>query len=295
MTHGISLKKRRIIMVLCIVVFFALIPPIFYFVTGYRLGQNWSFVETGGLYIGADKSGSEIYVNGTLEKTTNILQGGVFLQGLKPKKYNIVVAKDGYWTWSKDLVVKAHLVSEARSFNLRKEPKGRILKPEDVSALGFSEYDDALNLFNLQKPATKKATTTVSSKKDLAVATTTEIFSKNNKQKIYIEGNNKIWAEWLGEEKEIPYYFCDQENKCSDKILVLNSKTPVKKIDFFIGRKDVIIYATANGVFVTEIDGRSGRVTQPLYKGKNPNFSWPQAGSGLYILDDNRLIKIDEI
>jgi len=276
-------------MVLCILAFFALIPPIFYFVTGYRLDQTWNFIETGGLYVGTDKAGAEIYVNDTLEKTTNILQNGVFLQGLKPKKYNIVVAKEGCWPWTKNLDVKAHLVTEARSFNVPYEVRGRILKPEDVSNLGYSEYEDAFNLFNLQKTTSKKTATTT-------VATTTmEVISKNDKQKIYVEDGNKIWAEWLGEEKSIPYYFCDQENKCSNKILVLDSRTPVKKVDFFPGRRDIIIYAAANGVFVTELDGRSGRMVQPVYKGKSPSFSLPQAGSGLYIFDDNHLIKIDEI
>jgi hypothetical protein len=270
-------------MTLSFLAFFALIPPIFYFVTGYRLGQGWSFVETGGLYIGADKSGAEIFVNNNLEKTTNILQNGVFLQGLKPGKYNVVIARDGSWAWSKDLLVKAHLVSEARAFNVLQEPKARILKPEDISALGFSEYDDAQALLNAQKVASKKN------------ATSTEVISKNQKQKIVLENGHKVWAYWLGEDKDTPYYFCDQDNKCQNRVLVLDSRVPVRNIDFYPGRRDVIIYSSLNGVFATEIDGRGGRVTQPVYKGKNPSFALPQAGSGIYVFDDNFLIKLEEI
>lgn len=275
-------------MALSFLAFFVLVLPIFYFVTGYRLGQGWNFVETGGLYIGADRSGAEIFVNNNLEKTTNVLQNGVFLQGLKPGKYGVVVAKEKYWPWSKELNVEAHLVTEARSFNILQEPKGRVLKPEDVSALGFSEYDDALALFNAQKEAAKKLATSTS-------ATSTEVISKNSKQKIYLERNKGLWAEWLGEEKEIPYYFCEKPDKCGNKILVVDSRAPIKNIDFYPGRRDVIIYSTMSGVFATELDGRGGRVAQPIYRGKSPSFALPQAGSGIYIFDDNFLIKLEEI
>ncbi len=277
-------------MAVCFLAFFALIPPIFYFVTGYRLGADWSFVETGGLYIGASKSGSEIYVNDQLKQTTNILQNGVFLQGLKPSTYHIVVAKEGCWPWYKDLNVKAHLVSEARAFNFLQDPKGKILKPEDISALGFSEYDDALTLFNAQKLAIKKTMTVAST-----TATSSETISKNNKQKIYLEGGKKIWSQWLGDENSIPYYFCDQDNKCSDRVLVLDSDSAIRNIDFFPGRRDIIIFSSQNGVFATEIDGRGGRITQPIYKGKSPSFALSQSGSNIYIFDDNHLIKIEEI
>lgn len=286
-----SLKKRRIIMALCFLAFFALIPPLFYFVTGYRIGHDWSFVETGGIYIGADRSGSEIFINAELEKTTNLLQNGLFLQGLKPAKYNIIVAKEKHWPWTKDLIVRPHLVVEARAFNLSKEPKSRILKQEDVSALGFSEYEEALTLFNAQIKLQKDA-----AKKPFAVnATSTEAISKNNKQRIYIEGGKKIWAEWLGEEKSIPYYFCDQDNKCNNKVLVLDSQYSVRNVDFFPGRRDLVMLSSQNGVFATEIDGRGGRMTQPIYKGKEPTFALSSSDSGIYIFDDNHLIKIEEI
>jgi hypothetical protein len=76
-------------------------------------------------------------------------------------------------------------------------------------------------------------------------------------------------------------------------MVIINTISNVKNVDFYPGRKDVIIMASQNGVFAIEIDGRGNRNIQPIYKGKEPTFITYKNMNLIYILDDNNLIKIN--
>jgi len=100
---------------------------------------------------------------------------------------------------------------------------------------------------------------------------------------IYITENNKeIWGEWISSDP-LPYYFSEK------KIKIFEAKTTVSSLDFYPKRRDVAIFASVNGIFAIELDGRGTRNFQPIYKGKNPTFT--VVGNILYILDDGILIK----
>ena len=50
--------------------------------------------------------------------------------------------------------------------------------------------------------------------------------------------------------------------------------------------------AVGNGIYAIEIDGRSGRLAYPIYKGKDPTFELLSGEKSIYVLDDESLIKI---
>ncbi|MEK7596013.1 MAG: hypothetical protein AAB564_00460, partial [Patescibacteria group bacterium] len=110
---------------------------------------------------------------------------------------------------------------------------------------------------------------------------------KHKKLKIWLEKNNEIWAEWLEKNRPLPYYLS------TEKELIIKTRVPVKNVDFFPSREDVLIFAAENGVFALEIDGRGQRNLQPIYKGKNPTFSIRSSQKNVYILDDGALSKIE--
>lgn len=281
-----TLKKRRIILALCILLFLLAVPFVLLYTAGYRWDSKFQLYKTGGLYVSSPLSDSQIFVNDKLEKETNILQSGLFLQGLKPGKYSILITKEGYWPWSKNLQIKTQFVTEARAILMPKEPKGTILLRENYSPLEVSKYEEILKSLNdLRQPLKKRAT---AEEKEARYSRLTS----NQKEKLWWDPQeNKLWAGWLADPASLPYYFCD-DTSCKEIILVLESKFPIKNADFYPKRKDIVIAAVQNGVYAIEIDGRGGRLLQPIYKGKDPIFTTYKNDNSIYILDENNLIEI---
>jgi hypothetical protein len=107
-------------------------------------------------------------------------------------------------------------------------------------------------------------------------------------EKIWIDQkNNEAWAEWLGKDESLPFYFQDK------KILLLKSQFQIRNIDFFPYRKDVALLSTANGIFALEFDNReNSRLIQPVYKGKSPSFVVFAKDKKLYAIDEDMFFSI---
>lgn len=262
-------------MIICVLVFLAAAPVVLLYSNGYRLGSNWTLKKTGGLYVASPVSGAQIFVNDKLEKETNIIQSGLYLSGLRPNTYSILIAKDGYWPWSKKMEVKSQMVAEARALLLPKEIDGEIVKRENFSPLQKTEYDDIYNIIKGTKKISSTSTTTIE-----------RLVSRDRQKLWWNRKENGIWVEWNGDENSRPYYLETSKN------LVFKSPSQIKNADFYPGRKDAIIVAYQNGIFAMEIDKRGGQSKQPIYKGKDPIFITYKNSSSIYILDEDALIKI---
>lgn len=263
------------------VVFILTVPVLLLYTTGYFLDSNFNLIKTGGIYIASPVSGSQIFINEQLEKETNILQNSVFTQNLKAKNYSVLVAKDGYSPWRKELEVKPQYVTEARAFLLPEDysESATILMRDNLTPLGVSDYDDVLQILKHDKRFGE------------VIASTTppsiERFALHDKLRLWrYSGENKIRIEWLDKETPKPYYLEES------KQLVLDSPQEIRSMDFYPRRSDVIIVARENGIFAIEIDERGGRNIQTIYKGKNPIFTTYGTGAEIYVLDEDILMKI---
>lgn len=262
-----TIRTRRTILILCVLLFLISLPPILFYTLGYRLGADLRFYKTGGLYVSSPVAGSKIFINNKERKETNLWQSGLFLQSLKPVKYSILVAKDGFWPWQKNLIVKEQSVTEARAMLIPKEPKGEIISNEEIF-------------------------TSLKTLKENLSTTTNERFSSNQREKIWWNSaDNEVWIKWLGLKESLPYFFCD-DLSCAEEKMILRSVFPIRNVDFYPNRKDIIVLAVQNSIYALEIDGRGGRMLHPIYKGKEPIFIIPKNESLIYILDEDNLIKI---
>lgn len=271
----LTLKKRRVMFLLSVLVFLVAVPTVLLYSYGYRLSDDFNLIKTGGLYISSPISGSQIFINSKLEKETNVLQGGLFLQSLKPNEYSIIVAKDGYWPWSKNLRVEEQMVSEARALLLPKDPDGKVITEEKLTPLEKNKYKE-IQLLLSETPETKGTSSVV------------EKLTNHDRQKlIWDTEENNIWVEWLNGEKSRPYYMEDSES------LVLHSLYKIRNVDFYPGRRDVVIFAVQNSVFAIEVDSRGGQTLQPIYKGKEPNFTTYKNDMAIYVKEGEVLMKIN--
>lgn len=341
-------RKRKYIFFLSILAFLSLSSAVLFYSQGYSLDRNFSLHQTGGIYIGTPISDSEIFVNNTREKTSGLLNRGLFLSNIKAGEYSVLVAKDGFWPWAKNVEIKSGLVTEVRAIMLPENPKGElilkgnftniwaspqhnilILEEQKNSSYRLSFYLPKENLFLTNSSlATEKILTftkeisniiwekdsilfksnkgPVSISFNLTDHTATASFlsspienilatertNTRNDEKIWWEPEtNKVFIDWLKDKTEIPYYLCEDKN-CQLPIQLFQGRFPIKNIEFFPGRKDVIILAVGNGVYALEVDGRNGRLAYPIYKGKSPTFTLINNEENIYVLDDNSIIKV---
>ena len=119
-------------------------------------------------------------------------------------------------------------------------------------------------------------------------------FNSQNTERLWFDNKtNEVWVEWLKDKTLIPYYLCDIKSCESTNYLISSFKFPVKNVDFFPGRKDIIIASVQNNVFALEIDGRGGRIMQPIYKGKDPRFALFSSVKKVYVLDSGVLFAVN--
>lgn len=349
-----TFRYRRKLFFLSIAGFLIITPPVLLYTAGYRLADDWSLAKTGGIYIFSPFSGSEIFIDNNLRKQTNLLQGGVFVQNLKPGVYSALVAKENYWPWQKNLKIEPQLVTETRAFLIPRSPEGKTLTRGHFISIFSSPFDELLVLEELKGKIRKIVFYLPDSEEFLTNASisTNQILSsfkkmddvyfkenqtallsfqnhsflktefdfenktvralsapvpeyppaenedanfsrrfirtdKHKKLKIWLEKDDEIWVEWLEKDSPLPYYLS------TEKEMIVKTRSPVKNVDFFPSREDVIIFAAENGVFALEIDGRGNRNMQPIYKGRNPTFAVRSSQKTVYILDDGALSKIE--
>lgn len=286
-------ERRRLFWIFTLL-FMVLVPPVIWYATGWRLTSDFTFKRTGGLFVSADETEVEIFINSELEKRTNLLQSGIFLQGLTPGKISIIAAKEDYWPWAKEIEIKESIVAEARAFLVPKEPKGEVLLQgkykniysiTDRELLVLESEKNGRKTYDFYSPADKNFTVNSLVMASEFLSSATNVTDLRKKTRVRISDDKlQVLAEWL-DENPLPYFFTDRGD-----VLVFKSKSEIRGVGFFPGRRDVILTAVKNGVFAIELDGRGTRNFQPVYKGKNPTFAVLK--NLVYILDDGRLFEV---
>ncbi|MHB0977914.1 MAG: hypothetical protein ACYC1K_00695 [Minisyncoccota bacterium] len=264
MIQPLSRKKRRGYILFFSFLFIVITPILILYATGYRLTDTFSLGRTGGLYITAEQSGIQIYVNNKLIKETGIFQKNIFVQNLAPGTFVIETHKDGLISWKKELAVYPETVTEAHTFMLPKDVTLNEILPfidtdgTPTTSVKFlknknPEFVEINSLFLPPKIIKTAATTTPD----------TKVLGKLYLKKIL----GRIHAQWMGNPDEKPLYFC-QDNVCKKEI-VIQTPSPVGAFDFFPGRSDLVIVVLDSGIYVSEIDDRSGQNIQPMLNGEN--------------------------
>lgn len=262
-------RTRTRLFWLSIAAFIAIAPPVLFYATGWRITSELGIERTGGLFIAVPESGSKVYVDGDLKRETNFLQSGTLIQNLTPRSYSALVAKDGYWPWTKQLPVKGSEVIEAKA----------LLVPQNIEgvAIGKTNTEYATAIVAIEKGKRNAATSTTDARFGL-------VSDRRGRAQIWWDADHRIWFEWRSD-SPLPYY-TDQAKK-----IIFQSRSPLAGIAFYPSRDDVILLATENSVFALEIDARGTQNFQPVYKGMNPSLG--RVGGDIYVLDQNALSRIE--
>lgn len=303
----LSIARRRVYFRLLLLIFIIVVPILFLYATGYRFEGLTLLTKTGGIYVGAEESGTEIYLDNELVRETGTFRRAFYIQDLKQGTYTVRVAKDGYHSWEKVLIVHEHIVTEAQAFNMPEEPI-LVLIPSTFT----NQTVNATSTVPLLNPvyrellahfvtATTTATSTVARglerRRAEAEATgTSNAFStignvgtgttKTFRGMRLYEDKERIVARWMRTAENIPFYFCVREEGCVENIMLNTKEEKPSHFDFFPGTSDLVIVTLKGGVYVTELDNRSGQNIQPLYQASGADFRIIDGAIYVKIVDD---------
>lgn len=95
-------RQRAFLFSICAIFFVSATLFAIFYSQGYRLDFEKKMVtQTGAFYFKVLPKGAQVYLDGQLKKKTDFLFGAAFIENLLPKKYNVQIKKDGYFTWEK--------------------------------------------------------------------------------------------------------------------------------------------------------------------------------------------------
>jgi PEGA domain len=241
----LSYTKRRRTFFFLLALFVISLPFLYLYATGYRFDfrDPNALVGTGGIYVAAERTGAEIYIDDELVRETRVFRTAFYAQNLEPKTHRVHVQKEGHHTWVKELPVLSHRVTEAQAFNMPLVPQLRVVS-EYTSATGSPIVRTPLigsaSTTNIVLATTTKATTTfainpeyqtlvihfeststapaakplIQRIEDEFVGTTTEpvpsatTTRESGDVRLSQGSAGELYAEWIGPFERMPYYYC---------------------------------------------------------------------------------------
>ncbi len=324
-------KTRRKIFIVLVLIFLVTAPFILAKSLGYKFEQLddiFTLVKTGGIYIHSDVVSAEIYLDGDYVENNGLLLRNSLIQGLKPEKtYHVLIKKEGMNSWEKDLVVYPGVVTEASILMLPVEIKKVAVFPfTDKNGLGTTTPQTFISIQNkiptnaeylgLQEMFEEKTATTTESASQITkskLATTTasttpieipEYFTRlgisdpDSLKNLIVKADQVLWLEngnvsvnWVSLNNTAPYYYCFDLTNCRTNISV-DLEKEIEKFDFLMGRDDVLIVLTEDGIYAVEIDDRSTRNIQSIYLGKNLKYKI-NSRDQIIVLDSGVFYKLD--
>lgn len=147
-------QTRTILFLILAIIFIVVAPAVIFYSQGYRFDfENKKIVETGGILIRAyPKNNLNIYIDDKLAPSKKL-----FFDNITPDKHNILIEKEGYFTYSKDIEVKEKLITELNIVFFSKNKEKEILLENTSNIFPISdnkfiiEKDDNFYSFNPKK------------------------------------------------------------------------------------------------------------------------------------------------
>ncbi len=191
------------ILAMCALVFLVVAPYIVFYSMGYRLDfKHMKIVATGGIYVHALPSGTDIIIDKNIDTTTGYFNNSVFVQNLQPGQHQVVITKAGYYTYQKKLGVQEKQVTKLESVTLFKQNLAFTALDTGISYLSFAPDNTTLLLAKLTTTGT-----------DIEILNTS-----NQQQQTYHVAGKKgqiAGATWSGDSKKVllkiaaTYYLVD--------------------------------------------------------------------------------------
>ncbi len=115
-------ENRFILFLICVVLFLIIAPYIILYSIGYRVDfEKMKLTVIGGIYIRVFPEGANVIVDSKTNVKTGLFSNSVFVQNLFPKEHTVLIQKDGYYDYQKNLLVKENEVTKLENVILFKK------------------------------------------------------------------------------------------------------------------------------------------------------------------------------
>lgn len=276
-------KTRLILLLVCVALFFIITPFIVLYSMGYRFDLSlMRITATGGIYVRTMPEAESIIIDSKINKKPAFFSKDVFVQNLLPKQHSVLVKKEGYYDYQKNIGVKENQVIKLEDilliknnlafdvlpktvdyFSIAPDSKNILIENTDKNGLNFDYYPMA-------NPSDKKTFTIV-----LANAKVTDIKWADDSTKALAEIQNSTSAY---------YYIFDpaKQTQLLNPLSYLNKDS--RQISFNPQNSSDIFYIKNNLLY------RSGISSAVLknaisYLIENNNITWLSSDGFIYKSD----------
>jgi hypothetical protein len=233
-------KKRRFIFLSMVLAFAIAVPVLVFYAIGYRFDFTedlLNFKAVGGMYIISDAEDVLIAVDGEQVENMRFFRSAAYIQNLEAGVHEVYVERPDLHTWVKDLPVFAHIVTEAKSFNMPIRPQVRLL----------TEWNDDLGNDILFEEATSTHFGFASTTGPLRVATSTATTTlTENLEYAYIESRFASSSEELSILRAYEKFEAQRFNFAAEKALIPTTTATTTKYS-----RDSVLYKREGEVYVT--------------------------------------------
>ena len=136
-----TLQTRRILYIFFVTVFFLAAPPLILYTAGYRYDfAFYRVVETGSLVVKSNPPGAHVRLDGELRKEPT----PTIINTILPGKIKLLVEKEGYLPWEKEIEVKPRVTSFEESITLFAKSEPQALTERPVAEYWWNAQEDKL-------------------------------------------------------------------------------------------------------------------------------------------------------
>ena len=250
---------------------------------GFRLTNRLEPVKVGAISLYSNESDLQIFLDNR-EQRPSFADGGFLIKNVTPGLHSLIVSKDGFWPWAKTFRSEPNSARSAYAFIF--PVRGLATKPVLEGTVDYTEVLKNFRALRLPERVIHGAPFSP----DESLQTWLEKnapdrkISKDGSTALYAE-DNTVYVAWISDTEPLPRYFC-QENPCKLVMPVTVSVQPLKSVDFYKERRDVLLFGAGTTIYGIEVDQEGTQNFQPLFTGTDPYFYQAEGGT-LYIKDGN--------
>lgn len=289
----LPLKTRRLYSVTFFVLFLIILPVVALYASGYRL-NGIELVPTGGIFVAAPLSGFSISLNGEEVERTTLFSKTFFFDNLEANSYVVQVSAEGYYPWSKTLVVEPRVVTDVSALAVL-QPLSILEIATSTSATSTEDVASSTvrvvtqDFFETVIDRFATSTTVASSSVNVPpVSTTTNEQVPSvpapedtvNGVALVIEDGD-LEARYT-RQSQPPSSFCVRPSSCVTSFMLERGSETVTDAQFFAGGA---LYRTLeSGVYFVEVETRQPRLTIPVFTTPEARF---EVINGALIVESN--------
>lgn len=147
-----KIKTRLIILGSCAALFLILAPWIVLYSLGYRVDfANMKLRGTGGIYVYAVPEPLSISIDSKLAEKTGLFSSAVFMQNIMPGLHSVLIKKEGYYDYQKNLEVQEKEVAKLENVILFKQKIDFTLLENNIGYFSPSPGKNTMLIAKLEK------------------------------------------------------------------------------------------------------------------------------------------------